>query len=229
MPNSPNTPPVLRVRGAFTLIELLVVIAIIAILASLLLPALAKAKEKARRIHCVSNLKQLTAAMHLYVTDYGKYAWRVSIAEGGSQTRPNVFSTYRAMSNEVVTPKILGCPSDTRKAAVSWGTLFETNISYFLGIESKEDRPGSPLVGDRNLGGGRQLRDCPVALVYGIADEYTATYIPRAHWTNTMHYYVGNVSVGDASAHMVTRKQIQQIFWTSGDDATAFNNHILRP
>ncbi len=229
MPNSLNTPFVLRGRGAFTLIELLVVIAIIAILASLLLPALARAKEKARRIHCVSNLKQLTVAMHLFTTDYGKYPWRVPMAEGGSQRKTNVFSSFLVMSNEVVTPKLLGCPSDTRKAAETWAALRETNVSYFLGIESKEDRPGSPLVGDRNLEGGRPRRDCPVALVTGIADEFTATYIPRAHWTNTIHRFVGNVSIGDASAHMVTGKQIQQIFWTSGDDVTAFNNHILRP
>ena len=229
MPNSPNTPFVLRVRGAFTLIELLVVIAIIAILASLLLPALARAKAKARRIHCISNLKQLTASMHLYVTDYEKYPWRVPIAEGGSQRKTNVFSTFLVMSNEVVTPKLLNCPSDTRTAAETWATLAEVNVSYFLGIESKEDRPGSPLIGDRNLGGGRPKRDCPVALVTKVADEFTATYIPRAHWTNTLHPYAGNVSIGDASAHMVSRKQIQEIFWTSGDDVTAFNNHILRP
>jgi prepilin-type N-terminal cleavage/methylation domain-containing protein/prepilin-type processing-associated H-X9-DG protein len=92
--------------GGFTLIELLVVIAIIALLASLLLPALAKAKESARRIACVNNVRQLTLSALLYAGDnHGDFpprAW-------GDAAHPRWPAVLRASYE---TLKILRCPSD---------------------------------------------------------------------------------------------------------------------
>src|SRR5436309_15046304 len=86
-PSSRNKKVAARVARAFTLIELLVVIAIIAILASLLLPALSKAKTKAQGISCLSNTKQLTFAWHLYCGDFND---RVANNFGVAETQDTI-------------------------------------------------------------------------------------------------------------------------------------------
>jgi prepilin-type N-terminal cleavage/methylation domain-containing protein/prepilin-type processing-associated H-X9-DG protein len=79
-----------RHTNGFTLIELLVVIAIIAILAAILFPVFAQAREKARQISCLSNLKQIATAMHLYSQDFDeKIPSLLQIAPWHPRARPS--------------------------------------------------------------------------------------------------------------------------------------------
>jgi prepilin-type N-terminal cleavage/methylation domain-containing protein len=225
--------------SGFTLIELLVVIAIIAILASLLLPALARAKARAQRISCTSNLKQVGLSFRLFSTDHGdKFPFNVYEADGGSVVSPasltdptvsgNAVKIYSCLSNELVTPKVLVCNSDSGRTKAtdflptSAGFFNDqTELSYFAGTAADEGKPQTILSGDRNIVGLKGSLDKNTATLstdtWGTAPNDQGGTAPAAG--AGVHVRAGNIGLGDGSVQQVTDKGLQKQMDNAFDSA----------
>jgi prepilin-type processing-associated H-X9-DG protein len=132
---------------------LLMVIAVIAILAALLLPAIDRARSKAKQTKCIANLNQIGVAFHSFAHDHDdRFPQGVSLTQGGvlefAQDRDLVPRVFRALSNELVTAELLVCPSSRFPSTTFSALTNQINVSYFVGLNAIPYNSDSWLAGD---------------------------------------------------------------------------------
>jgi prepilin-type processing-associated H-X9-DG protein len=160
----------------------------------MLLGALGKAKTRATRAACLSNLRETGIGFTLFANEHNSaFPMDVPAAAGGARDyRPVVPAgqfladfpqAFSSLSNELVNPKILICPADSRLPAVNFAQFTDTNLSFYAGLQTSFSLPASVLAADRNV-------------IYGNDGEIS--------WNAQLHGNQGNILLADG--HVEERK-----------------------
>lgn len=227
----------MKTRKGFTLIELLVVIAIIAILASMLLPVLNKARNKAKEIDCVTNLKQINIGTMLYINDYSDwlpknigsnsicYARYIRIYVEGKASDLKNTSDTREFTN-----KIWWCPSmlPQAKNLGAWaGYPWGNDIAYGMSMTIYDGRQYFTAARYRKQTKLNEIKNASKRLLYGEGcavggtnqsgsrDVYWANIIGR-HDGSSTNRLLGKCNIAYCDGSVKTMKATEIALVTAG-------------
>jgi type II secretory pathway pseudopilin PulG len=198
---------------AFTWVEMLVVIVIVVILVGMIIPA-GHPSEKAGRIKCVNDLKNVGLAFRIYATDHGeRFPWEISGTNGAIHINysPDPMTYILPITNELSIPKILQCPEDIRYTKTdwtNWNQFSRTNLSYFISPDASGTFPQSFMAGDRNITNefGRLLPG-----LRGLSRTNN-----MAGWDETTHKHQGNACMGDGSVQQLSSARLRDQLRNTG-------------
>jgi len=210
-------------HAAFTLRELVILVTVFGVIAAMLVSAILKSRQHDFRVECVNNVKRIGMAFRVWIGDQGdRYPMQVAEKFGGSQESgfgAKMFRHFEVMSNELNSPKVLFCPSESDR----WRTsadyfrfaphrpgetpfLSNTNVSYFIGLDAADIFPQMLLTGDHNLTNG-------TAVDHGLL--VLSTNRP-AGWTREMHQLQGNVGLADGSVQSLSTQGLRNALGQTG-------------
>ncbi|MSU58067.1 MAG: type II secretion system protein [Pedosphaera sp.] len=201
-----------RQQNGFSFWELMIVLSILAVVSAAILPGMMRARRRSARINCTNNQKQVSLAFKQWALDQSdSFPMARSQTNGGTMelvASGLVWPHYLVMSNELNTPKVLVCPTDTnRLAATNWDSLRNLNLSYFVGVDALDTQPSMFLIGDRNISiAGEKPRR-------GLISIWTNTPIA---WTEQIHGKQGNIGLADGSVQGLSNKRLQETFAATG-------------
>ena len=233
----------LRICLAFSRIELLALLVALIVLAGVALPLGSSQRTIASRseeLVCQANLRHIGRAFQLWGSDHDdQKPFLLDPSDGGIRgfgPANNVWYQFAYISNELATPRVLVCPSDTNttRIAKSWANspdggflnpLYRNNsVSYFLSFHAFRDDPRALLAGDRNMqangSGACSYAGLSFVLVYSVNQQ-------TAIWSNSIHGLEGNILFNDATVATMSSTEVQNAIGAPATDSARI--HFLLP
>ena len=163
----------------------------------------------------------------MWSNDHGeKFPWDVAAggADGGTKEfagSGEAWRHFQAISNEVTTPKVFVCGTDTeRKRVANWDSFTNnSHLSYFAGLDANETKPQTILSGDRNLAVSNKL----------LKGVVTLTPDTSLEWTTSIHNKQGNLALADGSAMQATAQILNMQLQAASRSATQTTLRFVFP